>query len=163
MHTREHHPQDGARAADSHRHGDAGDVAQAHRRRERGRERLEVRDLAALVGAGVAAAHAVDRVAEAAEVHELEVQREPGGAQDQPQHDQRHLDRVAPEGHVDEDDGGERVDDEFGEESLEPLQESGGALHRCPSPRWQPGGGRPVPRDPSLGISGSSREGHRLA
>ena len=39
---RDGHPEDGARPADAHGEGDARDVAEPDRRRERGRERLEV-------------------------------------------------------------------------------------------------------------------------
>ena len=121
------HPEHGAGPAEAHRHRHARDVAQTHRGGERGGQRLEVRDLARLARVRVAPAHAVDRVPEGAEVHELEAQREVERAEDQPHHHQRRLDlvatRVVPESDVEKDDRLQRIHHDHRKQRVEQAQE----------------------------------------
>ena len=56
------HPKDGARSTHSNRDGDSPNIAESDRRRERRRERLEVRDFSFIFRSIVLAANHVDRM-----------------------------------------------------------------------------------------------------
>ena len=109
------------------------DVAEAYGGRERGGERLEVGDLAGIIGLRVAAANACDGVAEGAQVDELEAQGEEQGAQDQPEDDGGNLDAGGPGGvpepDIEEEHRRQRVDEPQAEVVLEGVHESDGLIH----------------------------------
>ena len=111
----EHHPEDGARPAQPHRHRDTGDIAQAHRGGERRRERLEMADLSRCFRIRIAPANAVDGVAESAKIDEAKFQGEVDRPRHQPDHHGGQNDlaglAVVPEGHIEEENRADRCHD----------------------------------------------------
>ena len=102
-----------------------------------------MRNLSTLIRAGVDAAHGVDRVAEAAQVHELEAQREKSRTEDEPEHDQRDLNVRSPERDVEEDHRFEWRHDPVDEEAVQLLDEACARFHGVP-PRCLSSAGRGV-------------------
>ena len=120
------HPEEGAGPApvDGDRH--ARDVADADGRRERRRERLEVRHVARLIGIVVLARGDGEPVAEAAELDEAEAHGEPDAHAQQRDDDQRN--RLAADGNP------ELPDGEF-----KPFDDTLKPVHTPASARWERG------------------------
>ena len=100
-----HHPEGGSRPPHRNRHGDVGNVTDAHGARHGGGQSLEVGDLTGLVPFVLFAENDPDGMPEAANVDEAEIEAEEGRPGDQPDDNQRKL--VRPDR--------DRVEDEFGE------------------------------------------------
>ncbi len=83
------HPEHRAGSAGVDRHGHAGDVAEADRGRERARQRLEVRDVAVVVGVVVATGEQREPVREVPVGQELRVEQEERARAEQEIKDER--------------------------------------------------------------------------
>ena len=82
-------PEGRPRTADADGNRNTGDIAKAHRARQRCRQRLEVADLARVVGVGIIAFHQCDGMTEGAKLNEPEINGKDGRRDDQPADDPR--------------------------------------------------------------------------
>ena len=105
----EDHPEGGAGAAQIDGDAHTRDVAEADRAGKGGRKRLEGGHLTGVLGVEIVAAHQLDRVLEAAELDEAEIEREDHGGDHQPADDQRKV--GAEQRHRIEDGRDDRIDE----------------------------------------------------